>query len=116
MPSRRYGGIAVLPTETVAEAESPPPLATRRDWLGLAVLVLPCFLVSMDAHVLNLAVPEIVADLRPSSAQLLWIVDGYVFLVAGSLLAMGAVGDRIGRRRLLLIGATLFSAGSLTAA
>jgi DHA2 family multidrug resistance protein-like MFS transporter len=106
----------VLPTETAPEAESPPQRATRRDWLGLAVLVLPCFLVSMDAHVLNLAVPKIVADLRPSSAQLLWIVDGYVFLVAGSLLAMGAVGDRIGRRRLLLIGVTLFSAGSLTAA
>jgi DHA2 family multidrug resistance protein-like MFS transporter len=102
--------------DTDTEAEPRPQLATRRDWLGLAVLVLPCFLVSMDAHVLNLAVPKIVADLRPSSAQLLWIVDGYVFLVAGSLLAMGAVGDRIGRRRLLLIGVTLFSAGSLTAA
>jgi MFS transporter, DHA2 family, multidrug resistance protein len=90
--------------------------ATRRDWVGLAVLVLPCFLVSMDGHVLNLAVPAIAADLRPSSAQLLWIVDGYVFLVAGSLLAMGAIGDRIGRRRLLLIGGTLFSAASLAAA
>jgi DHA2 family multidrug resistance protein-like MFS transporter len=80
------------------------------------VLVLPCLLVSMDAHVLNLAVPMIVADLRPGSAQLLWIVDGYVFLVAGALLAMGALGDRIGRRRLLLIGVTLFSAASLAAA
>jgi len=91
-------------------------LATRRDWIGLAVLVLPCFLVSMDGHVLNLAVPMIVADLRPSSAQLLWIIDGYVFLVAGSLLAMGAIGDRIGRRRLLLVGVTLFAAASLAAA
>ncbi len=91
-------------------------LATRRDWVGLAVLVLPCFLVSMDGAVLNLAVPKIVADLRPGGAQLLWIVDGYVFLVAGSLLAMGAVGDRIGRRRLLLAGAALFCAGSLAAA
>ena len=88
---------------------------TRRDWVGLAVLVLPCFLVSMDGHVLNLAAPMIVADLRPSGAQLLWIMDGYVFLVAGSLLAMGAIGDRIGRRRLLLIGVTLFSAASLVA-
>lgn len=90
--------------------------ATRRDWVGLAVLVLPCFLVSMDGNVLNLAVPRIVADLRPSGAQLLWIVDGYVFLVAGALLAMGAVGDRIGRRRLLLIGVTVFAAASLGAA
>jgi DHA2 family multidrug resistance protein-like MFS transporter len=90
--------------------------AGRREWLGLAVLVLPCFLVSMDATVLNLAVPRIVADLRPGGAQLLWIVDGYVFLVAGSLLAMGALGDRVGRRRLLLVGVTLFCAGSLAAA
>jgi DHA2 family multidrug resistance protein-like MFS transporter len=91
-------------------------LATRRDRVGLAVLALPCFLVSMDGPVLHLAAPMIVADLRPTSAQLLWIVDGYVFLVAGSLLAMGAIGDRIGRRRLLLVGGTLFSAASLAAA
>lgn len=97
-------------------ATAAPPLATRREWVGLAVLVLPCFLVSMDGAVLNLAVPAIVADLHPGSAQLLWIVDGYVFLVAGSLLAMGAVGDRVGRRRLLLVGVTLFCAGSLAAA
>jgi MFS transporter, DHA2 family, multidrug resistance protein len=93
-----------------------PPLAGRREWVGLAVLVLPCFLVSMDGAVLNLAVPSIVADLHPGNAQLLWIVDGYVFVVAGALLAMGAVGDRIGRRRLLLVGVTLFCAGSLAAA
>ena len=91
-------------------------LAGRREWAGLAVLVLPCLLVAMDAHVLNLAVPAIVADLRPSGGQLLWIADGYVFLVAGGLLAMGALGDRIGRRRLLLIGVTAFSAASLLAA
>jgi len=90
--------------------------ATGRDWAGLGVLVLPCLLVSMDSHVLNLATPAIVADLRPSGAQLLWIVDGYVFLVAGCLLAMGALGDRFGRRRMLLIGATVFSAASLAAA
>jgi DHA2 family multidrug resistance protein-like MFS transporter len=95
---------------------APAARATRRDWAGLAVLVLPCLLVSMDGNVLNLAVPQIVAGLRPSSAQVLWIVDGYVFFVAGSLLAMGALGDRIGRRRLLLIGVTVFSAASLAAA
>jgi MFS transporter, DHA2 family, multidrug resistance protein len=90
--------------------------ATARPWVGLAVLVLPCLLVSMDNNVLNLATPAIAADLHPSGSQLLWIVDGYVFLVAGSLLAMGALGDRIGRRRLLFIGVTLFSAASLGAA
>ncbi|MBG0563833.1 MFS transporter [Actinoplanes sp. NEAU-A11] len=70
----------------------------------------------MDSHVLNLATPAIVADLHPSGAQLLWIVDGYVFLVAGALLAMGALGDRVGRRRILLVGATVFSAAALAAA
>jgi DHA2 family multidrug resistance protein-like MFS transporter len=97
-------------------ATAATPRATRREWVGLAVLVLPCFLVSMDGAVLNLAVPAIVADLHPGSTQLLWIVDGYVFLVAGALLAAGAVGDRVGRRRLLLVGVTLFCAGSLAAA
>lgn len=86
------------------------------EWWGLAVLVLPCLLVAMDAHVLNLAVPRIAADLRPSSTQLLWIVDGYVFFVAGALLAMGALGDRIGRRRLLLIGVAAFAVASTAAA
>ncbi|WP_436535794.1 MFS transporter [Actinoplanes sp. HUAS TT8] len=98
------------------EYQPTPQRATRRDWIGLMALVLPCFLVSMDGHVLNLAAPRIVTDLRPSGSQLLWIMDGYVFMVAGSLLAMGALGDRIGRRRLLLIGVTFFSGGSLVAA
>src|SRR4051794_7772942 len=90
--------------------------ATRREWAGLIVIALPCLVYAMDLTVLNLAVPEITADLRPSSAQLLWIVDVYGFLVAGSLITMGTLGDRIGRRRLLLIGATAFGAASLLAA
>jgi MFS transporter, DHA2 family, multidrug resistance protein len=93
-----------------------PPRATRREWAGLAVLALPTLLVSMDLTVLHLAVPQISADLRPSSAQMLWIVDIYGFLVAGSLITMGTLGDRIGRRRLLLAGATAFSAASVLAA
>jgi MFS family permease len=59
----------------------------------------PCLLYAMDLAVLNLAVPQLSADLRPSGGQLLWIIDVYGFLVAGSLLTMGALGDRIGRRR-----------------
>ena len=70
----------------------------------------------MDAHVLNLAIPQLSADLRPTNAQLLWIVDSYGFLVAGSLMTMGALGDRIGRRRILLIGAAAFGLASLLAA
>ena len=92
------------------------PRATRRDWIGLAVLALPCVLYAMDLTVLNLAVPAISADLRPSSAQLLWIIDIYGFMVAGSLITMGTLGDRIGRRRLLLIGAAAFGVTSVLAA
>lgn len=90
--------------------------ATRREWIGLAVIALPCLLYSMDLTVLNLAVPSLSADLKPSSSQLLWIVDIYGFLVAGSLITMGALGDRIGRRRLLLIGAAAFGIASVLAA
>src|ERR687888_1424902 len=92
------------------------PRATRREWLGLAVIALPCLLYSMDLTVLNMAVPRLSADLQPSSAQLLWIVDIYGFLLAGSLVTMGTLGDRIGRRRLLLIGAAAFGAASVLAA
>jgi DHA2 family multidrug resistance protein-like MFS transporter len=73
-------------------------------------------LYSMDLTVLNLAVPALSADLRPSSAELLWIVDIYGFLVAGSLITMGTLGDRIGRRKLLLIGAAAFGVASVLAA
>ena len=90
--------------------------ATRREWVGLAVIALPCMLYSMDLTVLNLALPRLSADLRPSSSQLLWIVDIYGFLLAGSLITMGTLGDRIGRRRLLLIGAAAFGIASVFAA
>ena len=75
------------------------PKATRREWIGLAVIALPCMLYSMDLTVLNLAVPHISADLKPSSTELLWILDIYGFFVAGWLITMGGLGDRIGRRR-----------------
>src|SRR5215216_3710050 len=90
--------------------------AGRREWIGLAVIALPCLLYSMDLTVLYLAVPKLSADLAPSSAQLLWIVDIYGFFVAGSLITMGTLGDRIGRRRLLLIGAAAFGVASVLAA
>ncbi len=93
-----------------------PQKAGRREWIGLAVIALPCLLYSMDLTVLNLALPAISEDLRPSSSELLWIVDIYGFLVAGLLITMGTLGDRIGRRRLLLIGAASFGAASVLAA
>ena len=93
-----------------------PRRAGRREWLGLAAIALPCLVYAMDLTVLNLAVPALSADLQPSSTQLLWIVDIYGFLVAGLLITMGTLGDRIGRRRLLLIGAAAFGAASVLAA
>src|SRR5579872_3246206 len=93
-----------------------PPKATLKDWLGLAVIALPCLLYSMDLTVLNLAVPRLSAALRPTSVELLWIVDIYGFLLAGSLITMGTLGDRIGRRKLLLIGAAAFGGASVLTA
>lgn len=90
--------------------------AGRREWIGLFVLMLPAMLIAMDMTVLHLAVPALTADLRPGSAQLLWIVDIYGFLIAGSLITMGTLGDRIGRRKLLMIGAGAFAAASILAA
>ena len=95
---------------------STTPRAGRREWLGLGVIALACVLYVMDLTVLHLAVPELSADLRPSSTQLLWIIDIYGFMIAGSLITMGSLGDRIGRRRLLLIGAAAFGATSVLAA
>src|ERR687894_1425002 len=92
------------------------PRAGRREWLGLAVLLLPTLLIVMDLTVLHLAVPRLSADLQPSNVQLLWIVDIYGFLIAGALIPMGTLGDRIGRRRLLLLGAAAFGGASVLAA
>jgi MFS transporter, DHA2 family, multidrug resistance protein len=80
------------------------------------VIALPCLLYSMDLTVLYLAVPSLSAALRPTATELLWIVDIYGFLLAGSLITMGTLGDRIGRRRLLLTGAAAFGGASVLAA
>jgi len=105
------------PTDQNADVTAPDaPRAGRREWTGLAVLALACLLYAMDLTVLHLAVPSLSADLRPSSAQLLWITDIYGFMVAGFLVTMGTLGDRIGRRRLLLVGAAAFGAVSVLAA
>ncbi|WP_131104741.1 MFS transporter [Ornithinimicrobium sufpigmenti] len=100
-------------------SSSPSPTAAvagRREWAGLAVLALPTLLLAMDITVLHLAVPQLTEDLAPSSSQLLWIIDIYPFLIAGLLTTMGRLGDRIGRRRLLLIGGIAFAAASMLAA
>jgi DHA2 family multidrug resistance protein-like MFS transporter len=92
------------------------PRAGRREWTGLAVLALPAFIITLDFSVLNLAAPVISRELAPSATQLLWIVDVYGFILAGFLVPMGALGDRIGRRRLLMLGTAGFGLASVAAA
>ena len=94
-------------TSTIASRRSAPRTAQPRPgrWLALAVLVLAVLLVAVDATVLGLATPFLSEDLKPSGTQLLWIGDVYSFVIAGLLVSMGSLGDRIGRKKLLLIGA-----------
>ena len=115
--ARPTGGNVVYSAQASPPAQEPRHRkAGSREWTGLAVLLLPLLLVSMDVSVLYFAVPFISRDLGPSSTQQLWIFDVYGFVLAGLLITMGALGDRIGRRRLLLIGAFCFSLASVGAA
>ena len=93
---------------------STPP--RPRDWAALAVLTLAVSLLAVDSTVLALAIPSFSADLSPTASQLLWIGDIYSFTLAGLLITMGNIADRIGRRRLLLIGTTGFGISSVLAA
>ena len=93
-----------------------PTKATVREWWGLAMITLPCLVYAMDLTVLNLAVPALSRAMAPSAAELLWIIDIYGFFVAGFLITMGTLGDRWGRRRLLMWGAAFFAAASVLAA
>ncbi|MCJ1672377.1 MFS transporter [Rathayibacter sp. VKM Ac-2929] len=99
-----------------AAVEPDGPRVGRRAWFALAVLMLPVLLVSVDNTVLNFALPLIAEDLGPSGTELLWIVDAYPLVLAGLLVAMGSLGDRVGRRKLLLIGAVGFAVVSVAAA
>ncbi|MGW6303423.1 MFS transporter [Streptomyces niveus] len=96
--------------------ETPVRKAGSREWVGLAVLALPTLLISLDQSVLYLALPHLAEGLRPTGTQTLWIMDVYGFLIAGFLITMGTLGDRIGRRKLLMIGATAVGLTSVAAA
>lgn len=87
----------------------PTRRATPRDWAGLAVLLIPVLMVSVANTVLSFALPAISIDLTPTASTLLWITDIYPLVMAGLLVAMGSLGDRIGRRRILVIGTTGFA-------
>lgn len=102
--------------EPSPERASSPRPARPRDWAALALLAVPCALISVNSNLLNLAMPALAAELRPTTAQLLWVSDIYVFLVAGLLLPMGLLADRFGRRRMLLAGAAVFGIASVGAA
>lgn len=97
--------------ETPAPPAPAPERAGRREWAGLAVLALPSLLIALDIGVLFLALPALSADLGATATEQLWITDVYGFLLAGLLVPMGVLGDRIGRRKLLLAGAAALRAG-----
>ncbi|MGM7644981.1 MFS transporter [Nocardia sp. JW2] len=90
--------------------------AGRREWWALAALVLVVLLLTIDGTVLYLAVPSLTTDIAPTATQLLWIGDIYSFVLAGLLITMGNLADKIGRKRLLLIGAAAFGCASVLAA
>ncbi|MCE0539119.1 MFS transporter [Kineosporia rhizophila] len=100
----------VLPTDRPAKSAGP------REWAALVPLTLAVTLLAVDGTVLALAVPSLTADLNASGTELLWIGDIYSFALAGLLITMGTVADRIGRRRLLIIGGVGFGLVSLLAA
>lgn len=103
-------------TEQIRIADAAGVKVGWRGWAALVVLMLPVLLVSVDNTVLSFALPAIAAELVPSSTEQLWIVDAYPLVLAGLLVTMGTLGDRFGRRRMLLIGAVGFAVVSVLAA
>jgi DHA2 family multidrug resistance protein-like MFS transporter len=98
------------------DAEPTVPTTPRRAWVALVVLLLPVLLIAVDNTILAFALPSIAQDFRPSAPTQLWIVDVYSLVLATLLVMMGSLGDRIGRRRMLMIGATGFAVVSGAAA
>src|SRR5690606_27933176 len=114
IPAGRY---ITMSTRTAAQPTIlAPARAGWRGWAGLAVLMLPALLVSVDNTVLSFALPQIALELEPTSAEQLWIIDAYPLVLAALLVTMGMLGDRFGRRRMLLVGATGFALVSVLAA
>jgi EmrB/QacA subfamily drug resistance transporter len=94
----------------------PAELPVRKRWLALAVLCVTVLVANLDSAVLNVALPTLVRDLNATAGDLQWIVDSYIVVFAGSLLAAGSLADRIGRKRTLLTGLAVFAGGSAWAA
>ena len=83
-----------------------------RGILALAALALPTLLVAVDISVLAVALPTMGRELHASATELLWMTDSYNFMVAGAMLTTGAIADRIGRRRMILVCAAIFAIAS----
>jgi DHA2 family multidrug resistance protein-like MFS transporter len=101
---------------TRVDAEPTSASTPRRAWFALAVLLLPVLLIAVDNTILAFALPSIAQDFTPSAPMQLWIVDVYSLVLATLLVMMGSLGDRIGRRKMLMIGATGFAVVSAAAA
>lgn len=101
---------------TLPKTSSAGAAEQRRRLLALAVLALPALLIAIDISVMGVALPSIARDLDPSAAELLWIADSYNYLVAGAMLTMGAVADRFGRRRTIVVCAAVFAIASAVGA
>ncbi len=112
----RTGGAGWVEVSTGPDRATAPPVRDTRTWAALAGLTLAVTLLALDGTILALAAPALTADLAVSSTQLLWIGDAYSFALAGLLITMGTLADRIGRKKLLLIGVAGFGAASLLAA
>lgn len=97
-------------------AQALPHRPSFRSWLGLTVLMLPVLLVTVDNTIVGFALPRIAEALRPSASQQLWMIDAYSLVLAGLLVSMGSLGDRLGHRKLLLIGALGFTVVSVLTA
>lgn len=104
------------PIQIVKPAENQTHTTPKQRWLALVVLMLPVLLVSVDNTVLAFAIPSISQALAPTGTQQLWIIDVYSLVLAGLLVPMGSLGDRLGRKKLLLIGSTGFAVVSAVAA
>src|SRR5215207_8477215 len=104
-------------TETAAlSAQGPQPAAAKDDrkrWIALYVLCVGMLMIVLDATIVNVALPSIQGDLGFSQSSLAWVVNGYLIAFGGLLLLSGRLGDLIGRRRIFLIGLTIFTAASL---
>jgi DHA2 family multidrug resistance protein-like MFS transporter len=108
------GGVRTEPAVAhPAVAEPAAGLSRGRRWAALAVLSASLLVIAMDVTILNVALPHITADLAPSAAQQLWIVDVYALILAGLLVPVSALADRYGRKRMLLAGYLLFGGFSL---